>query len=142
MLSFSDVMQIECPSQMVFDRLADPRNEVKWNEGVSRAELLTDEPIRQGSQFVVEDKRGEHEVEITVLDPPERLEFALTSKQMDVAISFSLTESDGTTTAVGKFDALPKGLMKALLPVLLPLIKRDVAKQHLNFKKLCETEAG
>ena len=142
MRSFSDVMHIESPSATVFDLLADPRNEVTWNEGVSRAELLTDEPIRQGSQFVVEDKRGEHEVAITVFDRPERVEFALTSKQMDVAISFSFTESAGTTTAVGRFDARPKGLMKVLLPILLPLIKRDIAKQHLNFKKLCETQAG
>ena len=99
---------------------------------------MTDEPVRQGSQFVVEDKRGQHDVEITVFDRPERLEFALTSKQMDVAISYRFGESDGTTTALGAFDARPKGFMKLLMPLLLPLIKRDIAKQHVNFKSLCE----
>ena len=120
--------------------LADARNEVQWDEGVSEAALVTDEPIRRSSQFVVVDKRGEHVVEITVFDRPERLEFALTSKQMDVAINYRFTESDGTTTAFGHFDARPKGLMKALLPLLLPLIKRDIAKQHVNFKKLCAAQ--
>lgn len=138
MPGFGEELLIGSPSMTVFDLLADARNEVQWNEGVSQAELATDEPIRKGSQFVVRDKRGEHEVEITVFDRPERLEFALMSKQMDVAISYSFTESDGTTTAVGQFDARPKGIMKALFPLLLPIIKRDVAKQHVNFKKLCE----
>ncbi|MCB0953041.1 MAG: SRPBCC family protein [Microthrixaceae bacterium] len=140
MPSFSDVMHIESTPATVFDLLADPRHEVDWNEGVSRAELLTDEPIGQGSKFVVEDKRGEHEVVITVFDRPDRVGFALTGKQMDVAIEYGFTESDGTTTAAGRFDARPKGLMKVLLPLLLPIIKRDIAKQHVNFKKLCETQ--
>ncbi len=138
MPGFREELLIDSPSTTVFDLLADARNEVQWNEGVSQAELVTDEPIGEGTQFVVTDKRGEHEVEITVFDRPERLEFVLTSKQMDVAIRFSFTESDGTTTAVGHFDARPKGFMKALLPLLIPFIKRDVAKQHVNFKTLCE----
>ncbi|MGI9646699.1 MAG: SRPBCC family protein [Ilumatobacteraceae bacterium] len=140
MPSFSEELHIDSASTTVFDLLADARNEVQWNEGVSRVELVTGEPIGEGSQFVVEDKRGEHEVAITVFERPEHLEFALKGKQMDVAISFTFTESDGTTTADGSFDARPKGIMKALLPVLLPLIKRDIAKQHLNFKKLCEAQ--
>lgn len=142
MPGFSEELRIDSPATTVFDFLADARNEVQWNEGVSRAELVTDEPIRQNSQFVVEDKRGEHEVEITVFDRPEHLEFALTSKQMDVAINYRFTDSDGRTTAVGHFDARPKGFMKALLPLLLPLIKRDIAKQHVNFTKLCEAQAS
>ncbi len=28
--------------------------------------------------------------------------------------------------------------MKAILPLLMPFIKRDIANQHRNFKKLCE----
>ena len=140
MPGFGEELRIRAASTTVFDLLADARNEVRWNEGVSRAELVTDEPIRQGSQFVVADKRGQHDVEITMFDRPERLEFALAGKQMDVAISYRFEESDGTTRAVGTFDARPKGFMKALLPLLLPLIKRDIAKQHVNFKTLCEAQ--
>lgn len=115
---------------------------MRWNGGVSRVELLTDEPIGKGSQFIVEDRRGKHEVTITVFDRPERVEFALTSEEMDVAIKYTLTESDGTTTAVGTFEVRPKRFMKVLLPLLIPFIKRDLAKQHVNFKKLCETQTS
>lgn len=140
MPGFREELRIAASATTVFDLLADARNEVKWNEGVSRAELVTDDPIRQNSQFVVADKRGEHKVEITVFERPERLGFALTSDQMDVQITYGFTESDGTTTAVGHFEARPKGFMKALLPLLLPFIKRDVAKQHVNFTQLCEAQ--
>lgn len=61
---------------------------------------------------------------------------------MDVAIKYTFTETDGTTTAVGKFAAQPKGFMKVLLPLLVPMIKRDIAKQHVHLKKLCETHVG
>lgn len=140
MPGFTEELRIDSASTTVFDLLADARNEVRWNEGVSRAELVTDEPVGEGSRFVVEDRRGEHDVAITMFDRPERLGFALTSKQMDVVIDYRFTESGGTTTAVGDFDARPRGAMRALLPVILPFIKRDIAKQHVNFKELCEAQ--
>lgn len=142
MPAFTDEMRIDSPSTTVFDLMADARNELQWNDGVSRVELLTDEPVGDGSQFIVEDRRGEHEVTVTLFDRAERVEFALTSKGMDVAIRFVFTEKDGTTTAVGNFDAQPKGFMKVLLPLLMPMIKRDIAKQHVHFKELCEAQAG
>ena len=40
------------------------------------------------------------------------------------------------------FDATPKGFMKVLLPLLIPMIKRDVAKQHANFKEFCEAQTS
>ena len=67
MPGFTEELRIGAASTTVFNVLADARNEVQWNEGVSHAALVTDEPIRQGSQFVVEDKRGQHDVEITLV---------------------------------------------------------------------------
>ncbi len=61
---------------------------------------------------------------------------------MDIAIEYTFAEADGTTTAVGRFEARPKGFMKILLPLLMPMIKRDLAKQHANFKELCETQTN
>ncbi len=140
MAAFTDEMHIDSPSTTVFDLFADLRNETRWNGDISKVELTSGEPIGVGSQFIVEDKRGEHETTITVFDRPERVEFAMNSKAMDVAIKYTFTETDGTTTAVGNFDAEPKGFMKILLPLLMPMIKRDIAKQHVNIKQLCETQ--
>ena len=53
MPGFTEELRIGAASTTVFDVLADARNEVQWNEGVSHAALVTDEPIRQGSDFIV-----------------------------------------------------------------------------------------
>lgn len=135
-------MRIDCPSTTVFDLMADARNETRWNGSVSRAELMTDEPIGEGSRFIVVNRGREDEATITAFDRPDRLEFAVTSKAMDIDITYTFAEKDGTTTAIGKFDAQPKGIMKMLLPLLMPVIKRDLAKQHGNFKKLCESQTN
>lgn len=46
------------------------------------------------------------------------------------------------TTAVSDFHVQPKGFMKVLLPGAMPMIKRDTARHHVEFKNLCETQAG
>ena len=58
---------------------------------------------------------------------------------MDVDIAYTLSEADGTTTMTGRFNARGKGLMRILLPLLVPLIRRDLAKEHAHFVRLCET---
>ncbi|MGI9622839.1 MAG: SRPBCC family protein [Acidimicrobiales bacterium] len=142
MATLTDEVQIDCPSAIAFDLLVDLRNELRWNANVSEVELVSGEPIGIGSRFVVEDKRGEHRSTITAFERPGRVDFATTAKEMDLKIKYSFTESDGTTTVVGTFEAKPRGVMKALLPLLKPLIKRDLAKQHQSFKNLCESQTG
>lgn len=87
----------------------------------------------------MENRGREDDVTITTHDRPDHLGFAVTSKAMDIDIDYTFAEADGTTTAVGTFDARPKGFMKILLPLM---IKRDMAKQHANFVKLCEEQAS
>lgn len=126
-MALTEELHIDCPSTTAFDLMADARNETRWNGSVSRAELTTDEPVGKGSQFIVVNRGREDEATITGFDRPEHLEFAVTSKSMDIAITYTFAETDGKTTAVGNFDAQPKGVMKALLSLLMPVIRRDLA---------------
>lgn len=136
----TEVMSISCSASTAFDLMADARNELRWNSGVSRVELASDGPIGKGSWFRVTDKRGQHEVEITAYQRPEALSFSVTSREMDVLIDFTLKERDNVTTMAGRFSAEGKGLMRFLLPLLVPFIRRDLSKEHKNFVKLCEAE--
>ena len=138
-MPFTENMQIACPPSKAFDLMADARNELEWNQDVSAAELTSDEPVRQGSTFVVVNRGREDEVTITRFDRPERIDFAVSSKQIDIDITYRFEAVDGGTRAVGTFDARPKGAMKVLLPLLMPVIKRGLAKQHANFVRLCES---
>ncbi|GJM37712.1 MAG: hypothetical protein DHS20C19_10790 [Acidimicrobiales bacterium] len=142
-MSFTEDLHIECPPATAFDVLADVRNELQWNDDVSAAELVTGEPIGQGSTFTTDHGAplGQIESTITVFDRPDRLEFAATSKRMDLGISFTLTESGSGTLVHGTFDPKPRGVMAVLFPLLRPMIRRGMAKQHQNLKALCESRA-
>lgn len=133
-----DVMHVNCPATRAFDLMADPRNEVRWNSGVSAVECKTSEPTGEGSQFTVVDRRGQHEVTITSFDRLHRLKFMSHDAQMDVAIDIVFTEVDGVTTITGTFKPQTRGLMTVLFPLLKPIIRRQIAKEHVNFVRLCE----
>jgi hypothetical protein len=135
----TEVMHIKCPAAKAFDLMADLRNEARWNSGVAEVELKSGEPISEGSQFMIVDKRGQHDAKITAHNRPEELSFVVHDAKMDVDINYVLTEANGVTTMTGRFNARGKGLMKFLLPLLVPLIRRDLAKEHAHFVRLCET---
>ena len=134
----TEVIRVKCPAARAFDLMADARNETRWNTGVKVVELQSGEPIGEGTQFRVTDKRGQHVVTITAYNRPQTLSFAVHSSKRDVDIDYALSEVDGTTTMTGRFNATGKGLMRFLLPLLVPLIRRDLAKEHAHFVQLCE----
>lgn len=134
-----DVMHANCPATRAFDLMADPRNELRWNSGVTAVELKTNEPVGKGSQFTIVDSRGEQDLTIASFERPNRLVYELRGPQMDVDIDIVFTESDGVTTITGTFKPTTRGVMTFLFPLLKPLIKRQIAKEHVNFVRLCES---
>ncbi len=134
----TEEMRIKCSAATAFDLMADARNEVSWNSGVSQVELTSGESIGKGSRFRVTDKRGQHDVEITAYHRSQSLSFSVNDPKMDIDIEYALSEHDNVTTMTGKFNAKGKGLMKFLLPLLVPLIRRDLSKEHMNFVAFCE----
>ncbi len=140
-MTITEHMHIDCPPATAFDLMADVRRLPDWNAGASRAEMRSDGPIGQGSRFIAVNRGQELESTITTFARPERLDFSVTGKAMDVAAAFRFTETSTGTGLVIEFDPKPKGIMKVLFPVLIPLIRRDLAKQHLKFKKFCESQS-
>jgi Polyketide cyclase / dehydrase and lipid transport len=142
-MTITQDIHIDCPPTMAFDLIADVRNEKQWNDGVSRAEMTTEEPVGPGSQFITVrgTSMGDTASTITTFDRPERLEFSATSKRMDLAISFTFAETDSGTMVHATFVPKPKGAMAVLFPLLRPIIGRGMAKQHQNLKAFCESQA-
>ena len=81
------------------------------------------------------------ETTITTFNRPERLDFAVTGRAMDVAARFRFGSAGPGTELVIEFDPSPKGVMKLLFPLLKPVIRRDLAKQHDKFKLFCESQS-
>lgn len=140
-MAITEDLQIGCSPATAFDLMADVRNETEWNDGVTRAEMTTEDPVGEGSAFVTDHggPLGQIESTIVVYDRPRRLEFAATSKRMDLGISLTFTAAGAGTLVHGVYEPMPKGFMAVLFPLLRPMIRRDMAKQHQHFRELCES---
>lgn len=141
-MTISEQLHIDCPAATAFDLMADVRKLTEWNDGASRAEMTSPEPIGAGSTFVAVNRGQEMRTSIVTFDRPERLDFSVTGKAMDVDARFRFDSPGSGTTLSIEFDPTPKGVMKLLFPMLKPLIRRDLAKQHEKFKHFCETTQG
>lgn len=140
-MTIKEELHIDCPPALAFDLMADVRHLTTWNDAASRAELITSEPIGNGSQFIAVNRGQEAETTIVTFDRPDRLEFDVLNKRLDVAATFNFAEQDGGTKLNITFVPRPKGVMSVLFPLLKPLIRRDLAKQHRGFKAFCEARA-
>ena len=141
-MAITQEWQIDCTSTQAFDLMADLRNVTKWNETCQKAEMITNETVGHGSTFHLAfgDKR-ENNVTIAAFARPDRLEFAGTSKPLDIYSTYTFAAVDEGTQMQGTFAPTPKGVMKLLLPLMMPMIRRDLSKHHAKFKMLCETES-
>ena len=133
---------IAVATEVAFDCMADVRNETSWNSQVSRAELRSGEPVGRGTIFVTTNRGRDYEATITTFDRPGRLVFDVRGDRMDMTASFAFAAEDGGTRLAGVFDLRPKGVMRLLLPLLLPAVRRDQAKQWQSFGAFCESAAG
>ncbi len=139
-MTITEDLHIECPPEIAFDVMADARNETKWNADVSRAEMTTDGPVGLGSRFITVHGAplGDIESTSTTFARPERLDFSSTSTRMDLAISLTFTAEGSGTRMQGTYVPKPRGVMAVLFPLLRPMIRRSMAKQHQSLKALCD----
>lgn len=129
--------RIACAPEQVFDVLADLRRETEWNSRVSRAELLSGEPIGVGSRFAIVNGGTSYDVTLEMCDRPSRLVFEARGKP-DLTITYALAPTADGTELESELDFRPTGALKALFVVLAPVIRRDVPKQYASLKALCE----
>lgn len=139
-MTIREELHIDCPPTTAFDLMADVRKLTDWNDGASKAEMTSDGPVRHGSTFIAVNRGQEMESTITTFDRPDRLDFSVAGKAMNVAARFRFTSAGSGTKLAIEFDPNPKGVMKVLFPVLKPVIRRDLAKQHTKFKTFCESQ--
>lgn len=137
-MTITEHLHIDCPPAVAFDLMADVRKLTDWNDAASRADMTTTEPIGEGSSFTVINRGQEMTSTITTFDRPHHLGFSVTGKAMDVVATFRFQPAATGTELVIEFEPAPKGVMKLLFPLLRPLIRRDLTKQHTKFKDYCE----
>ena len=123
----------------VFDLMADQRNEPIWNTQVTKTDLESPEPIGPGSWFTTVYRGQTYTNTITGYQRPSRLTFTVTGKPMTIIARMSFEESGSSTRLRAEFDLQPRGVMKALLPLVRPVVRRDFPRQLAGFKRFCES---
>jgi hypothetical protein len=136
-MAFDATCAVPVAPEVAFDAMADARNETKWNSKVTRSELVSSEPIGQGSRFRTVNRGQTYDATITDYERPSRITFEVTGKQMDITSTFTFAGEAQETAVHGTFDFRPKGALKALFPLLRRMIARDLPKQMESFSRFC-----
>ena len=137
-----NTVTISRPLQEVFDYLADGTHNKDWRDGVLEIER-TSADNGQGATYrqVLAGPGGRRidgDYQITVFDPPRRLEFQVTAGPARPVGTFELSENADQLTKVRfSLEVNPAGLMKLMTPMITKTMRHEVA-QLGNLKAILE----
>lgn len=133
------------PAEDVFAYLSEPKNSLEWDGGVVEMELTTDPPLRVGSKGRRVESRGgtdEGFWEVTEHVLNETLAMTFESGKFTGSGGYNLEPIDGGTRLEYWFMANPrKLLLKILIPLMKPMIHRQVRKDYAKLKSVLESRA-
>ena len=131
------------PVEDVFAYLSDPKNSLQWETGVVEMELTTEGPLGVGSKGRrVQKQMGTDEGtwEITEHVPNDSLAFTFESQRFAGSGGYKLEATDGGTRLIYWFIGNPrKILFKLLMPVMVPMWRRQVGKDYAKLKGILES---
>ncbi len=110
------------PVDVVFDFVADQRNEPQYNPRMVRADKVTGGPVGRGTVFRSAarsmGRAADMRIELTGYDRPSRLDSSTTMSQadMDGTLTFETVPAD--TRMRWTWDVRPKGASRLLAPVI------------------------
>ena len=112
-------IEIDAPVDVVFDTVADSRNEPSFNPDMRSVELLTPLPIGPGSRFRAHMGKADTEmlVEIVDYERPHRLRTRTSSSMMTTDGTLSFTPSGHGTLMAWDWQVRPLGWLRLLGPV-------------------------
>ncbi len=132
------------PVDVVFDVVADERNEPRYNPAMRHAEKLTDGPVGAGTRFhAVHAARGqpmEMTVELTEYEPPRRVGSTTTTSWATIRGAVTFEPLDGATRMRWDWDVHPKGFAKLLTPVVGLVGRRQERACWTGLKRYLESD--
>lgn len=132
--------EIAAPPTAAFAVLSDCRNETRWNTKVSKAELVSGEPVGVGTQFRTINRGKPYSATIVSFDAPQRIAFDVKGAPAMLA-TFTLTPQGAGCVLDGELDMRPTGFLKLMFPMLRSNIQKDAQSQYENFARLVESDS-
>jgi Polyketide cyclase / dehydrase and lipid transport len=116
-------VRIAARPELVFDTVADTRNEPSFNPAMTDVELLTPLPIGLGTRFLAHMGKADMEmiVELTEFERPHRLGSLTTSSTMETSGALTLTAAGDETVMGWDWQVRPKRWFRLLGPLVGPL---------------------
>ena len=120
---------VKAPPEKVFEVAADFPNAAEFINGISKMEMLTEEPVRVGTRFretrVMFKREATEEMEITAFDPPRSYALGCVSHGCRYHTVMSFTRHDGGTDLEMNFQATPLTLFAKVMSVVMsPMMKK------------------
>jgi len=122
-------ISIEQPVEVVFDEVADIRNEPTYNPNMISAELKTEEPIGKGSEFFAKVKSRNDTMDISItyteFRKSEYIGSQTISDNMVVNGGLTFSSSDNGTLLEWEWDVRLRGNLKLFTPLISILGNRQ-----------------
>lgn len=139
-------IEIARPPEVVFDVVADERNEPRYNPRLGNVEKLTAGPVGLGTRFRVRTagRRGGIGmiIEFTEFDRPDRLASRTRIGALDIFYALMFEAVPGGTRMRWAGDLRPGGPLALLRPVLILLGRRQERAIWISLKQYLESGAA
>ena len=140
MLEARGHVQINRSPEVVFDYLADMRNEPKWLPGASDVRLTSGEPVDATSTFEgTYSRAGTVRCAIAEHERPHRQTIHGDAKGMSFDDAITLSEADGGTRLEAVMRTQPKGVFRLVAPMMGRIIDRQFQANWDNLKSVLES---
>ncbi|MBI5288548.1 MAG: SRPBCC family protein [Chloroflexi bacterium] len=141
-LDVSATLRIERTADDVADYATNPAHDTVWIGGIKQARMLTDPPVRIGTQVErvahFMGRRVEYVLEVVGLDAGRRLEMASVKAPFPMRVTYGF-ELDREATIVSiRVQGGPDGLMGLLSPVMAMGVRRNISGDLRRLKRVLE----
>jgi len=124
----------------VFDFLVDLRNAPQWEPNCQEVVKTSDGPIGKGTTFRAKKGMGRLESEIVEFERPVRFASRDKGRGMTCGLDFRCDATSGGTQVSGKLWMEPHGLMRGVMLLMRPKMKRMLSELPGNLRRVIEAQ--
>lgn len=126
---------LDRPPEVVFDYIADVRNELSWQKDMKRAEKITEGPVGDGTVFETDYRLfGPMRLTLEDMRRPQHLVFVGEGPRMWMRFVLDVAPKDAGSTVRFQLDMRPRGVLSPLAPLLRLGLPRELAKRPGQFR--------
>ena len=126
---------VDQPPEVVFDYVADIRNEASWQKDIRSVEKVGDGPVGEGTVFETDYRMfGRMRIVLHDCRRPSHLVFDGEGPRMWMHFVMDVEPRDGGSRVTFALDMRPRGVLRPLGPLLKAGLPRELAKRPEQFR--------